>query len=346
MLVEYATVESFARSRRAAGPVATPATDFTARVDLTGLPAGQRVFYRVRFEDLADSRNVSEPATGSFVTPSSARRDVSFVWGGDVCGQGWGINPEFGGLKIFEAMRGRRPDFLIHSGDTIYADGVIEPEVKLPDGSIWKNLTTPEKSKVAETLDEFRGNHRYNFLDEPLRRFNAETAVLAQWDDHEVRNNWYPGQILDDPKVRPQGRERSRRARAAGVSRVFAASTGARRSEPCLSRVRPRPAARCADARRTQLSRCQFAESPARAWTRKRVARFRAGGVDQTAPALVTRGLEGHRQRHARRHRRATTGRTTKRSRTASQARRPAVSSSWPASCSSSRRAGSGTSSG
>jgi len=200
MLVEYATVESFAKSRRAAGPVATPATDFTARVDLAGLPAGQRVFYRIRFEDLADSKNVSEPATGSFVTPSSARRDVSFVWGGDVCGQGWGINPEFGGLKIFEAMRGRRPDFLIHSGDTIYADGVIEPEVKLPDGSIWKNLTTPEKSKVAETLDEFRGNQRYNLLDEPLRRFNAETAVLAQWDDHEVRNNWYPGQILDDVK--------------------------------------------------------------------------------------------------------------------------------------------------
>ena len=24
--------------------------------------------------------------------------------------------------------------------------------------------------------------------------------MLAQWDDHEVRNNWYPGQILDDPK--------------------------------------------------------------------------------------------------------------------------------------------------
>jgi alkaline phosphatase D len=200
MLVEYATVESFARSRRAAGPVATPATDFTARIDLTGLPAGQRVFYRVRFEDLADSRNVSEPVTGSFVTPASTRRDVSFVWGGDVCGQGWGINPEFGGMKIFDAMRRRQPDFLIHSGDTIYADGVIVPEVKLPDGSIWKNLTTPEKSKVAETLDEFRGNQRYNFLDEPLRRFNAGTAVLAQWDDHEVRNNWYPGQILDDPK--------------------------------------------------------------------------------------------------------------------------------------------------
>ncbi|MGH9848000.1 MAG: alkaline phosphatase D family protein, partial [Blastocatellia bacterium] len=200
MLVEYATTESFQNARRIAGPAAIEPTDFTARIDLTNLPAGQKIFYRVRFQDLADSRAVSEPVTGSFQTAPVARRDVSFVWGGDVCGQGWGVNPDFGGMKIFEAMRRLQPDFFIHSGDAIYADGLIPTDVKLDDGSIWKNVTTPEKSKVAETLDEFRGNYRYNLLDENLRRFNADVPVLAQWDDHEVRNNWYPGQILDDPK--------------------------------------------------------------------------------------------------------------------------------------------------
>jgi alkaline phosphatase D len=35
-------------------------------------------------------------------------------------------------------------------------------------------------------------------MDENLRRFNSEVPMLAQWDDHEVRNNWYPGQRLDD----------------------------------------------------------------------------------------------------------------------------------------------------
>ena len=86
------------------------------------------------------------------------------------------------------------------SGYTIYADGVILPEVKLDDGTIWKNITTPEKSKVAETLNDFRGAHRYNFLDENFRRFNSEVPMIALWDDHEVRNNWYPTQILADPK--------------------------------------------------------------------------------------------------------------------------------------------------
>ena len=55
---------------------------------------------------------------------------------------------------------------------------------------------TPEKSKVAETLDEFRGNHRYNLLDEHVRRFNASISQFVIWDDHEVLNNWYPTEIL------------------------------------------------------------------------------------------------------------------------------------------------------
>jgi alkaline phosphatase D len=198
MIVEYATTESFQNPRRITGPAAIETSDFTARVDLTDLPANQRIFYRVAFQDLSDIKVFSEPVMGSFHTAPNTKRDVTFVWGGDVCGQGWGINPEFGGMKIYEAMRQMQPDFFIHSGDTIYADGVIPAEVKLDDGSIWKNITTPEKSKVAETLDEFRGNYRYNLLDEYLRRFNAEVPMLAQWDDHEVRNNWYPGQILDD----------------------------------------------------------------------------------------------------------------------------------------------------
>lgn len=198
MIVEYATTESFSDSQRISGPAALPDRDFTARVDLVDLPAGQQIFYRVTFQDLSDGKTASEPVSGSFRTASRNRRDLSFVWGGDVCGQGWGINPELGGMKIFEAMRKLNPDFFIHSGDTIYADHLILPEVKLDDGSIWKNVTTPEKSKVAESLDEFRGNYRYNLLDENLRRFNLEVPILAQWDDHETRNNWYPGQNIDN----------------------------------------------------------------------------------------------------------------------------------------------------
>jgi alkaline phosphatase D len=197
MLVEWSTTESFQNLQHASGPVARDSTGFTARIDLSNLPQGQRIFYRVRFEDLSDARNISLPATGSFLSAPPRGRNISFAWAADVVGQGWGINPEWGGLKMFETMRRAQPDFFVHCGDTIYADGVLEEAVRLPDGTIWKNVVTPAKSKVAETLDEYRGNHLYNMLDEHVRRFNAEVPQMPLWDDHEVRNNWYPQQTLE-----------------------------------------------------------------------------------------------------------------------------------------------------
>ena len=200
LVVEYATTESFMDPRRVVGPAALEATDFTARLDLSGLPEGQRIFYRVRFQSLSDLRAWSEPVSGAFTTPivRSARppRDVTVAWTADTVGQGWGINTELGGMRLYEAMRKVDADVFIHAGDTIYADAPLASEVKLDDGRVWKNLVTPEKSKVAETLDEFRGNHRYNLLDENVRRFNASTSQFVIWDDHEVLNNWYPTEIL------------------------------------------------------------------------------------------------------------------------------------------------------
>ncbi|WP_017314724.1 alkaline phosphatase D family protein [Mastigocladopsis repens] len=200
MIVEYATDESFRDAQQVVGPTASEASDYTARVYLKNLPSSQQIFYRVTFQDSGDTKIYSAPAEGTFRTAPAYRQNIFFAWSGDTAGQGWGINPDFGGMKIYETIRQLNPDFFIHSGDTIYADGVIQSEVNLDDGSIWKNITTAEKSKVAETLAEFRGNYIYNLLDENVRRFNAQVPILAQWDDHEVTNNWYPGEILDDDR--------------------------------------------------------------------------------------------------------------------------------------------------
>ncbi|NEV00291.1 alkaline phosphatase D family protein [Bradyrhizobium uaiense] len=190
MMVEVATTESFKDARALPPITALPESDFTAKTLLENLPSGQDIFYRVRFRDLAHIDVVGEPVVGRFRTAPSDRRDVSFVWGGDVAGQGWGINPDDGGMITFAAMKKHAPDFFLHSGDTIYADGIITAEQKQPDGKIWKNITIPEKAKVAETLDEYRAAHKYNFLDSNLRAFNAEVPIFVQWDDHEVTNNW------------------------------------------------------------------------------------------------------------------------------------------------------------
>src|SRR6185436_15277196 len=110
-----------------------------------GLPPGRRVHYRIRFQDAADPGLLSAPVEGSFKTPPADDSAVSFAWGADTAGQGWGIDVSRGGMKTYESIRRSAPDFFVHCGDTIYADNVVLPEVALDDGSVWRNLTTPAK---------------------------------------------------------------------------------------------------------------------------------------------------------------------------------------------------------
>ena len=218
MFVEYATTERFADARRVRGPAALETSDFTTRTVLTDLPPGQRIFYRVLYQDLSDLRAWSEPLVGSFTTPPSTLRDVRVAWSADTVGQGWGINPDWGGLKLYETMRRAQPDVFINVGDTIYADQPLVPEVKLDDGSIWKNVVTEAKSKVAQTIGDFRGCHRYNLTDEHMRRFVAGTAQVVMWDDHEVLDNWYWERRKDDD---PRYTEKSVAVLAARARQAF-----------------------------------------------------------------------------------------------------------------------------
>src|SRR3954466_14250859 len=66
MMVEVATTESF-KDATALPPIATlPESDFTAKMLLENLPAGQDIFYRVRFRDLSHIDVQSEPVVGRF----------------------------------------------------------------------------------------------------------------------------------------------------------------------------------------------------------------------------------------------------------------------------------------
>lgn len=204
MWLEWATTASFNNPTRVRGPYLMEDSDFTGRLDLSGLPAGQEIFYRVVLQDLHNERVLSEALPGHMRLPALAgaevARDVRFTWSGDTAGQGWGINEAWGGMKIYEQMRKVNPDFFLHSGDTIYADGPIQAQVKLADGTLWNNLVTEEVSKVAETLNEFRGRYRYNLMDANVRRMAAEVPQIWQWDDHEVTNNWSDAKDLGADK--------------------------------------------------------------------------------------------------------------------------------------------------
>jgi len=198
--VEFRVREAAGGAKRVEG-LASSEAGGTVHVPLTGLAPGGRV--RVELTHRSASGQVLARADGAFSTAAGPRAPIRFAWSGDLAGQGYGIDPARGGYFGFDALAADEPDFFVFSGDTVYADQPVRASLELDDGTIWRNVTTLAKSTVAETLEQFRGQYRYNWLDPHFARFFRTTPVVAQWDDHEVRNNWFPGRPLDDdPRYR------------------------------------------------------------------------------------------------------------------------------------------------
>lgn len=187
--MEISTVESFKNAIRLPPMNALPDSDYAVKRLVEGLPSDQDIFYRFTAADLSDINVMSQPIVGRFRTAPASRRNIRFAWSGDTAGQGWGIDEV--GMKTYATMAKHEPDFFLHSGDTIYADGVMKDEAEVKGGPKWVNkILIDEKRKVAETLDEYRGQWKYNMMDEHVRALNAVCPTFFQWDDHEVVNNW------------------------------------------------------------------------------------------------------------------------------------------------------------
>jgi alkaline phosphatase D len=215
--MDVSTVESFKDARRLAPLDVGPEGDFTAKRLIENLPSDQDIFYRFVAADLQDINLTSEPLIGRFRTAPTSRRNIRFAWSGDTVGQGWGIDET--GMLTYAAMAKHTPDFFIHSGDTIYADGPLKDEVEVKGAPKWVNkVLIDEKRKVAETLAEYRGQWKYNMMDEHVRALNAVCPTFFQWDDHEVVNNWSDSKnLMGDDRYT----EKSVHVLAARAARAF-----------------------------------------------------------------------------------------------------------------------------
>lgn len=196
---EAFTDANFSRDRIAATVLADDSTDNVGQVTLRGLIPDTRYFYRVVASGSSRAED-SEPVSGTFKTAPtlSQRRVVSFIVGADVGGQQFCRNAAQGGYAIFGSMEALAPDFYISNGDAIYADGDC-PE-NGPDGpGGWQNIpgdfpsigdTSVDWTNTAQVRDVYRRHYRYNRSDPFMQSFLKNTSVIAQWDDHEVINDF------------------------------------------------------------------------------------------------------------------------------------------------------------
>lgn len=174
-----------------AEPAAPPAAP-TAHLLLEDLPPGTDLGYRVLTGD-------GRQAEGRLRTPPEpvTAAAVHLLVAGDLGGQGWCRPPQ--GYAIFDAMAALTPDLAVFNGDLVYADGDCPPTA--PDGG--ENVVLPtghpqsvlgldwtDGVAVRRGLDAWWAYHR---ADPALQRFLAQVPVVAQWDDHEVVNDFGGG---------------------------------------------------------------------------------------------------------------------------------------------------------
>ena len=74
--------------------------------------------------------------------------------------------------------------------------GPIKSEVTLPDGKIWKNVTSRKRRRSPRRSTNSAPRTNTISWTSNVRAFNAEVPIFVQWDDHEVTNNWSPSKQL------------------------------------------------------------------------------------------------------------------------------------------------------
>ena len=336
------------------GPAALEDTDFTAKLDLAGLPAGQRIFYRVRFLDLGDLDDAaSEPVAGSFGTPRRrARGNVRFVWSGDTRRPGLGHQPRLGRLPIYEAMRAGPARLLHPLGRHDLRRRPPPAEVDAAGRHACGRTSPPRpRARSPRRWPSSAATTPTTCWTTNLRRFNAEVPSFAQWDDHEVLNNWYWEKLLSErrPLQGEASVDRSRPAPArvprlpADAARPVrarrastAASAMARRSRSSGSTCAPTAARTARTCRRAQSHDTAFLGPAQIAWLKQRLlasdATWKVIAADMPLGLIVYDDRED--------------GRAARPSPRATTARRAAASWSSPTCCRSSTATRSGTSSG
>jgi alkaline phosphatase D len=138
-------------------------SDNTVLIDLERLEPGTVYYYRAWIA----GRKTGPIAR--FVTAPKPDDDaaVKFCFSAD-------SRESYKPFVIMDAIRAQRPDFFLHLGDTIYAD----------------------RGGAARRLPEFWAKYRANRDDAASQRCCLETSWYVVWDDHEVEDNYAPGNPL------------------------------------------------------------------------------------------------------------------------------------------------------
>ena len=156
----------------------TAAQDFTVKVDVTGLAAGQVYFYRFKS---ASKYSI----TGQTKTLATQVQSVQFA----VCSCS---NFPAGYFHVYKEMAKQDVDVVIHLGDYIYEYGMggyaTEEAVEMG-----RALADDNNAEIIR-LDGYRKRYALYRLDPDLQAAHQRHPFIVIWDDHELANDtWEKG---------------------------------------------------------------------------------------------------------------------------------------------------------
>ena len=156
----------------------TAAQDFTVKVDVTGLAAGQVYFYRFKSASTYST-------TGQTKTLAAQVQSVQFA----VCSCS---NYPAGYFHVYKEMAKQDVDVVIHLGDYIYEYGMggYATEEAVVMG---RTLADDNNAEIIR-LDDYRKRYALYRLDQDLQVAHQRHPFIVIWDDHELANDtWEKG---------------------------------------------------------------------------------------------------------------------------------------------------------
>lgn len=178
---EVATDAEFSNLVHSGSTVAQAANDFTVKVDVLNLQAGQTYYYRFKSEG-----DTVSPAGHTRTLPEGAVAQVKFAVLS--C-----ANYPAGYFNVYAAAAQESElDAVIHLGDYIYEyeqGGYASEDAE----ALGRTLPADNDTELL-TLDDYRKRYAFYHTDSNLQTLHATAPFIAVWDDHEVANDtWKNG---------------------------------------------------------------------------------------------------------------------------------------------------------
>ncbi len=170
----------------ASGTVTTgPDRDYTVKVDATGLPAGERLYYRF-------TANGTDSLVGRTKTLATGRLEGA-AFAVVSCS-----NYPYGYFHAYREIGNRDDlDAVIHLGDYIYEYGIGEYATEYAEAL----GRVPDPPHEVITLDDYRRRHAQYKADPDSIAMHSSHPLIAVWDDHELTNDaWRDGAQNHQPE--------------------------------------------------------------------------------------------------------------------------------------------------